>query len=341
MTAIGEQHVPVSTRNELLDLVRAGQLAPDEADERATSLGLGPLSNSFHLDDYHPNGQSRWTLTMVLAWISWRTFAEVREWDARYLAQCRKWAPAVRRPGDPERLGYDLCCRRVPNAEQFAKHGHRRFGEWNALPDGRPAVLPTAEARHTKAGLWRALQDGQVTAEGIPPSGGPRIAIPAREWTDIDVRVGPDGHDIFYYRHEPNEVAYSDILWPRAELLERFPPHRKSHLDERGNVRSSPLLEDRSALEQLYVWIDAAELDGALGQVGVQRRKRRAHNKNDLTHLEQEMTRRLASNEPPLTVKQSEEWGKRRGLSRDAVRDLRRKLGDHLKLKRGEKSSPK
>ena len=325
----------LAQREELLERVRAGDLAPDEADEKADELRLERLSRRFPTDEFHPNGLSRWTLPMVLAWITWRTYAEVREWDFNYVARCRELAPlSNRHPNSEDVRGHDLCRRRVPNASMFERHGDRRFGDWIANKKGEPVVLSEMRAKHAKAELWRALEEGEIVAEGLQLSGGPRIEIPAREWVDLRVAVGVDGQDTFHFEHEKQRPAYKDIRWPRAQVLERWPPHQRSDIDERGDIRLNPVVANAGVFDELYIWLEADSL--TVSSDDVCDGPRRQVTKKDHEDFAAAMRRRLADEQEVFDDKETQVWAAARNIGRDESRKLLQELDADLKRKRGQ-----
>ncbi len=326
----GEQEA----RRDLLEKVKAGELSPVCADERARQRSLGSLSNIIPPEEQWPTGRSHWSLTMVLAWIAWRSYSEVREWDGGYLAQCRRWAP--RPPNPPSSSGHGLCRRRPPNFQQFGKWGQRRFGPWQAGSDGRPLGGLAREPECALGDLRAASVAGEVVAVGIPKEGGRRVQIPAHEWLDLEVSVDAAGLEVFSLGQEPSVAIYTDVLWPRPAIVARWPGHPFSDLDERGDIRSSPV--GAADFDALYEWTDASVMASQPPAIAA---KRRAHTPADQDALYAENQARLDSGRRVLTVEETRLWAKRRGISRQGSRQLRCGLPEHLKLKRGAPDRPK
>src|SRR5262245_36121248 len=79
------------TRDSLFDAVRYGKMTPEEAVNLAKLYGLPPLAPQPNRADYKALEQGWWSLPMTIAWIAWRSPAEVAEvWDA-YRLQCSDW----------------------------------------------------------------------------------------------------------------------------------------------------------------------------------------------------------------------------------------------------------
>src|SRR5262249_26229197 len=66
-------------RDELAEAVQYGRISPQEADDKLKLLGLPPLAPQPNPADYDPMREVWWTLPMTVAWIAWRTSADVRD----------------------------------------------------------------------------------------------------------------------------------------------------------------------------------------------------------------------------------------------------------------------
>lgn len=241
-------------RQSLLQRVRKGSLRPEDADALAREIGGQGLSYRPSPDEYHTSSQPYWTLPMVLAWIAWRTYADVREWDARHLTTCRFWVSQ----NAAGFAGSDLGRRRPPNFAQFERWGHRRLGYWLVGRDGTPAVLMSVKPECARPGLWAALSSGGVAAFGIPAQGRRRVEIPKQEWIDLQVRVGSDGLDEFFDRHAPNAAAYLDVCFSRAGIEMHWPGHQRSAFPERADIELSGPPADPEAFQALYEHVNLA-----------------------------------------------------------------------------------
>ncbi|WP_426042388.1 hypothetical protein [Brevundimonas sp. TWP2-3-4b1] len=310
----------------LLTEVAAGRLGPDEADERAWEAGWVSLSNLIAPEDDWPRTKPNWTVPMVLAWISWRTYSEVREWDRDYLSKRREWGrldPAETNPGSLG--GFALFRRNEPNSAQFARWGNKRFGPWVVGRDEGPAVLQAAPAADAVSLLLDALAEEMLVASAIPPTGGANIDVPAREFADLEFRVGPTGEDAWQFRHEPNVLVYRSIRFHRRAVLRIWPAHRGSDLEERAEFVISPIVDDAGAREALYSAIEAEEFEPDDGNQGGAPRmvKWGPRQLEELSRLNEESVRDRGR---PLTIRETVLWAKSRGISREGAREMRKVL---------------
>ena len=200
-----------SKRDDLIHRARIGEITPREAEAEADRLGVGPLAPRPADHEFDPRATSRWSLSMALAWIVRRDFGEVRKWDNEYRAECWSWqAKNSRQPqegGESSHLvrGFEVVQMQPTNALLFEAYGAV------ALLQGEQFLgYPSPDA--AKEELWNALSDERLLAEGIPASGGARVDVPAREWTDLEVATdGQLDGEYFRYRHHPEGRAYSNI----------------------------------------------------------------------------------------------------------------------------------
>ena len=326
----------------LLQQVKAGVLAPQEANDEAARLKFGTLSRDIPMDEYHPRARSRWTLSMVLAWITWRSYSEVREWDAAYLPRCRYWAPVSlqdEQPTPTRQRGFGLCRRRPPTLKKFEAWGDRRFGPWIPAANGGRLVMQSCEAENAKPALWRALLTGMMHAEAIKPGGGARVVIPAHEWQDLAVGQTASEEEILVCRHEPKQPAYRDVTLPFAEVRQCWKPNELSDFPDDAELQWLPMINDASQWNELYDWIDDGELFDDPGPAMMAPIKRRAGNATDRKELIAIQKRRLDEGFLPYSLEKMTEWAQKRGLTQKWLKNFRRGLvGDlaDLKLKRGQ-----
>ena len=78
-------------REELFHRASIGELTGDQADAEAVRLGLGSLSRRPGPEEFRPEVETYWTLSMAVAWIAYLDLDEVREWSAPYRAECFDW----------------------------------------------------------------------------------------------------------------------------------------------------------------------------------------------------------------------------------------------------------
>jgi hypothetical protein len=219
-----EQFVP-SPRDELFHRARIGEITPKEAEAEAARQGWEPLASHPADDAFDPRAKSRWSLSMALAWILWRDFGEVREWDNGYREECWNWQPFnVRLPVDGGAStkvvrGFAVAQLHPTNSLLFEVHGAV------ALLADHTHPAPGKTPANAQSELWSALLDGKLIAEGVPATGGARVDVPAREWSDLEnCTDGSLSGEYFRYRHHPIGRAYNDILWRRDDLYGLRPP---------------------------------------------------------------------------------------------------------------------
>ncbi len=338
MTPQPELEQKRAQRHGLLAKVRAGQLSPQQADDEAIAAGLGSLSRLIAPGEYWPTARPYWTLPMVLAWISWRTYSEVREWDREYLKLRRDWASKASLNPATGAHGHELVRRKRPTSAQFAQWGNLRFGPWLADTYGSPLVLMASEPESAMPTLRRALAKGSLAAVGIPGGCGARIEIPAPEWVDLEVKADASGNETLRRGHQSGVIAYTDVLFPLSAVLAIWHPHVRSGLSEQDEFRVSPVVDDPLAMSHLYERVDAETLDALPPDTDQPVRQRRKHNSGDLEALILENKRRMAAGSGPFTFQETWEWAKDRNLIRDSARRLRAALDSDLKLKTGQRN---
>lgn len=298
-TVSSEEFVP-SPRDELFHRARIGEITPKEAEAEAARLGMEPLASHPSDDEFDPRAKSRWSLSMALAWILWRDFGEVRQWDNDYRAKCWNWQPFnVRLPVDggvstKVVRGFAVAQLHPTSSLLFEIHGAVALLERGELVPGRSPA-------DAKAELWAALSDARLVAEGIPATGGARIDVPAREWTDLEnVTDGRLHGEYFRYRHHPLGRAYSDIVWRRDDLVR--------------------------------LWPEGAGLTGAIQA----RPMRRAGTSADAAAFREWVDGLLASGASPPRREDAERWAASRNIGVTWARSQHTALPDDKKLARGE-----
>ena len=324
----------------LLQQSKAGVLKPQNADDEAARLKFGTLSRDIPMDEFHPIAQTRWTLTMVLAWITWRSYSEVREWDAEYLSRCRYWgAVGLGKTGAARtvKTGSRLYKRRPPTFASFETWGDRRFGP---LAVGVPIFLQSCEAQNARPALWKALLDEILAAAAIKHGGGARVLIPAHEWQDLEVHQDPSGRDVLVYRHDPNKWVYKDISWLRRDVTSFWAPHRFSELPDDANIQSDKAaVEEAPAWNEIYEWLDDEEILNVPVQAKLGSKSRRKGTAKDFKELKDLQQALFNKGGPLLDYEDMKTWADEQGIGRDWVRDVRKQFPKHLILKRGQHST--
>jgi hypothetical protein len=324
-------------RRGLLGKVRAGRLSPQQADDEAIATGLGSLSRLIAPGEYWPTARPYWTLPMVLAWISWRTFSEVREWDDEYLKLRRDWVRSTSLNTAASAQGYELVRRKRPTHAQFAQWGHLRFGPWLADAHGSPLVLTASEPESAMPTLRRALAMGRLAALGSPGGRGARIEIPTPEWKDLGVRADASGKETLRREHQSGVVAYTDLLFPLSAVQANWPPHVRSGLSEQDEFRVSPVVNEPLAVSDLYDRVDERDFDSPPPEKARPARTPLGYTPSQFDELVKEIERQIGTGHPPYKFSETLEWAKERSISTPSHRELRKKLPGHLKRKHGQR----
>ena len=284
----------------LLRRARLGELNSEEAELEAKRLGLGPLASLPPSDAFDPKEKPLWSLPMVLAWIVWRDFREVRHWDNDYRKNCYRWqvvhmqSPNIDGSFGDLMRGFSVEPWELASAKSFLCFGYRR--------SDNSSMIDISVLDKGRAELWGALLRDKLIGMGIPAGGGPRISVPACEWSDLEPasRDREDG-DFFRFRHDRRGLAYTDILWRGDQVLSVWP--------ENEAIYSRPV----EAITTVH----------------------RAPQPKDVTDLRKWIEESLAAGERPRTRKEVETWAKNRGLGVIWARDQHSRLPSEKKLPRG------
>ncbi|RYE51398.1 MAG: hypothetical protein EOP21_01480 [Hyphomicrobiales bacterium] len=202
---------PQDQREQLFERAKVGEITGEEADAEAIRLGLGSLSSQPGPDAYRPEGMAYWTIPMVLAWIVYLDFEEVRDWYGPYRAECWHWIHRQWRVGldGPVHTGWLLEERLPPTLSLFSTSL-----AFDKVEGEGP--LPTMSAREARESLWIMLRDGFLKASGIDMGTGRRVEIPSLDWHELVPVQG---------RGEVDEVrrgllgdGYREVLIPSAPV---------------------------------------------------------------------------------------------------------------------------
>lgn len=208
-------------RNEIISLARYGKISPEEAEAEAASKGWKPFAFQPEMPAFDPMRESRWTLSMAIAWIAWRDIGLVRENSLKFSSECwhwyfREWNEATN--GERElipRAGWFLESWLEPTAIKLLMQ-ERWLKRQNRLPP--TACMSVVEAEEA---LWVALGDARVTADAVD-SGGKPVDIPAREWSYL--KLFEDGkRDILKYDALDRISPYTVVKLKRDHLLQFWP----------------------------------------------------------------------------------------------------------------------
>ncbi len=207
-----------NTVADLIQRVAEGDLTCDEAEAEAERLGIGPLRRQPDPVAFDPMQEPFWALTMVVAWISWRTKEAVREVWEEYRSACDDWHYENYRsgPDSPIKMHVWIEERRPANLG------------WLALSEVHSKVFDSADpfqfVADAKRNLWRALQAGAISSSGISNASGIREPIAPVTWCDLHAFVGRDNRD--YLMTDPTGLTglrYDALRFPSQQVLTSWP----------------------------------------------------------------------------------------------------------------------
>jgi hypothetical protein len=226
VTALGRQ------RDDLIDDVMNGRIAPADAEAEAVRLGLAPLAANPDPQKFDPFSEGWWTLAMSVAWIAWRGRDALLEFYDPYRLECWGWRfQRWQRPGGPIIEGHFL--------EQLSPATLSRVSlaeAYSAAQSSPPEkMFRVAEAR---TALLKALQSGRLVATGVATDDGRRKVIPDYEWNDLKL-VEESGRDVVRYdlvrRHGYDDVRIRGnevvVVWPeKSDSVRTGAPGRPSSM---------------------------------------------------------------------------------------------------------------
>ena len=207
-------------RDALLADVRGGRLTPREAEAEAKRLGLSPLNPEPNVADYDPMDEVWWTLVMVVAWIAWRSIAEVtRVWDV-YRSGASYWQRRTWRVGFDGRVRRGFILKESDPAKLSIlalREIHQKTH--NTLPADAISVEAARQA------LWKELGENRIQATGINTETRKREVIPDHEWRDL-VHVNEQGRDVVRYRegHGVSGRGYDELAFRSQTIADIWQP---------------------------------------------------------------------------------------------------------------------
>lgn len=232
--------------------INYGVLDPTSGEAQARTHRCAPLNVPPRPETFDVESESRWTLTMALAWVMWRSFDAVRAVRADWIAAHHTWVAFVRGsrhtpgsralfeealgttdiPYDDERRGWVLMPLAVaPYAVLVELAAH-----------GLEGIMPEQNLASATAQMWTSLLDGKIEGEG-------RLA--AGEWTQI-APVEWNGLRLTTSDRLPtdcllgNSRSYDEVRLSVPALLKMWPevpPARPRHLKS-GDFK----IEDKKAI---------------------------------------------------------------------------------------------
>lgn len=231
-------------REELFELVRIGDLTPNQAEVIAARERLGgPLRHVPAAEEYDPTRIAWWTAPMVLAWIVWRTIDQVR---------CQY---------DPYRKAADYWVYRENSVAGISGTQAKTVGGY-VLTEQEPASLMglmiaetfdvalreaamarlTLTVKDARDGLAAELFLGKLVACAVRCSTQEVIEIPSREWAYLTWNyLGEE--DRLCFSHNSFEPQYRLITFSQHEVRKRWPAPKAS-------VRAG-----RDAADRCYNWL--------------------------------------------------------------------------------------
>jgi hypothetical protein len=193
-------------RSWLFEELSEGRLSPDEAEQQASELGLGPLNPPLDPEQYDPMHLTHWTLPMAVAWISWRDMERVREVSPDWRKDALGWRWRDYRlsgdDGQPRDISGWYLEREYHDTPALLFLSLSEAVEVSEGTGDDTRQFSIAEARRA---LWQALADGDLDATTL--ENGRIHPIAAAEWGWLE--TGEDGgKDVLYVRD-------SGVLLPR------------------------------------------------------------------------------------------------------------------------------
>jgi len=202
--------------------VEKGGITPDDAEAKASELGIGPLASVPAPEAFDPMRLDLWTPCMALAWILWRSADKVREYWKEYREECSHWVFQRHRLGiDGDiREGHFLEQREAPTIARLP------LGvSWDELngDDAQPSThLKSFE--DARAELWAMLTRGSLRASGVNRKTRERTEIPASLWPDLDA-IEEHGHDVFRpMKQFPHGLVFEDVRLDAGSVTDLWLP---------------------------------------------------------------------------------------------------------------------
>ncbi len=197
----------------LLNQVREGKLAPEQAEHINSEAGRKPLAREPDPVGWNPDAEDFWTLAMAVAWVAWRSTDRVREFWDEY--QEARWVWRSRRLLRGENEG-----RGAADVEYFLGHPTRP-----TIADVVPyQAMIDAEERGEIIGTFEdirlAAQRGDLTVAATSLAEHKDVVIPAAEWGE-PLGYLDHGRDTFLVTSS-GERRYRNPRFRRVQLIACF-----------------------------------------------------------------------------------------------------------------------
>jgi hypothetical protein len=192
-----------STRDDLIEKVRYGEISPAQAEAEAVRLKLERLAQCPDKELFDPMKETFWTLPMAIAWIAYRTADEVVSWWDPYRTTCWDWQFRRWRIGfdGPVHEGYFLEQRK---GATLAVLGIASI--FDEKSDKGPTMkMSVKEAK--ESALRIALEQGLIEALGINSATGVKEKIAAPAW-----------HDLEFHEENERDVVATPLTWSGQAL---------------------------------------------------------------------------------------------------------------------------
>lgn len=212
----------MTPHDELSEALLYGRMTPNEAEAKLKDLGLPPLAPQPDPADYSPMREVSWTLPMTVAWIAWRTSADVREaWD-KFRSEGSLWMH------EPWRLGFEGPVNegwhrrpRPPASISILRLSEIYRRRHATLPEGASTIDEALDL------LWKAAEAGALVGTGKPNAFEPPMKIPEHGWRDL-APVEERDRDVLRYRERYgfSNRGYESIAFLRADVMAIWQPYR-------------------------------------------------------------------------------------------------------------------
>jgi hypothetical protein len=232
-------------RDILITRVRRGEITPEEAEQEAQRLGLGPFATKPDPGEFDPDKMYWWSLPMAVAWIAWRNSASVRERCAENRRDWIRgsWNVPTNNGTEYDHIdGYELKTLRQPTVYHLLVV-EADLTSVKKLPP--TTIMTVAEAEKQ---LFAELAAGRIKAIAKDAAGN-AVDIPQRQWPYL--QLFEDGQaDVLKYA-DLDRAEFSEIKLPRETLKQLWP--ELSEANARETARDEVLAPGKStspALQQ-------------------------------------------------------------------------------------------
>lgn len=203
-------------RQDLIDRVEEGLMAPETAEQEALQLGLSPLARDADRSKFPVSSLPAWSPLMALAWILWRDYEIVTDFYDEYRAECLYWKkvePKQTMPPTPTAL--------LPPTKHFlrplptATFNNLKLRMDRETRNARHSFVP--DIATAQAILSSKLYEGKIAANGIRATTEDYERIEPEAWAILEfektLRNGK-----FVQAHRPGEAYYTKVYLSREHI---------------------------------------------------------------------------------------------------------------------------